>query len=95
LILCNALSVTENYEENAVSIYPNPFSISATLNFDMPLENTSKLIHNLNGQLVKQLNGISGKSIVIFSDNLTNGAYFIFVKQDNTNFTVEKIIINR
>lgn len=77
---------------NAV-LFPNPFSVSAILEFSLPIINTKAIIYNITGQEVKRIENISGKTLVIQRDHLPNGTYFLQLVKDNRTILAKKLII--
>lgn len=78
---------------NNISIYPNPFSFSTTLQSDNLFQNVNLTVYNTYGQIVKQINNLSGKTIVFQRDNLTRGLYLLQLTQDNKVITTDKLVI--
>ena len=76
-----------------ISIYPNPFSSSTTLHFDNLLDDANISVYNYNGQMVKQLENVSGQTAVLLRDDLTSGVYYVFINQNNSTLAIEKIVI--
>jgi hypothetical protein len=89
----NGLSNVENTSENVVSVIPNPFTNATTLQVNDNLKDATLTIYNLNGQILKQVNTISGNLISISRDNLPSGLYFITLTEENKTIAVEKLII--
>jgi hypothetical protein len=87
---CSALSIVENnYENNKISIYPNP--ANEILNISLANQINSKqqvLIFNAIGQLYKKLELKQSQAINI--SDLPNGLYFI--KISNYSNTTQKFI---
>lgn len=77
----------------AISIFPNPFSASATLLTSTILNNATLSVYNSIGQQVKQIRNISGQSFILPRDNLSIGVYFIQLEQDNKILAMEKLVI--
>ncbi len=91
-------STTSVRTENGVSslnavLFPNPFSVSAILEFSLPIINTKAVIYNIAGQEVKRIENISGKTLVIQRDHLPNGTYFLQLVKDNRTILSKKLII--
>jgi predicted GH43/DUF377 family glycosyl hydrolase len=78
---------------NAIAIFPNPFSTETILQTDNPLHNTTFTIYNIYGQAVKQINNISGQTFNFNRENLISGIYLIELTQDNKTITTTKLII--
>ena len=78
---------------NAIAIFPNPFSTETILQTDNPLHNATFTIYNIYGQTVKQINNISGQTFNFNRENLISGIYLIELTQDNKTITTTKLII--
>lgn len=64
----------ENY--NLLSIYPNPFSENAIMNFDNPKSEKYRLIIiDVTGKVVMEINEIYGNTVEIDGSNLSAGVY--------------------
>ena len=87
------VSIEDNEIENIpnseiiLSIYPNPFNPTATISFELNIENTENtglVVYNLKGQKVKQLINDSlpaGKySVVWNAEDKASGIYFVKIK---------------
>ncbi|MES2395468.1 MAG: T9SS type A sorting domain-containing protein, partial [Bacteroidota bacterium] len=77
-----------------VNIYPNPFSISSTIEIKGN-SGTGKMdlvIYGLLGQEVKRIKNIKGKTATIDRVNLPDGAYFYKLLQDNKQIATGKFI---
>ncbi|HVA97320.1 MAG TPA: T9SS type A sorting domain-containing protein [Bacteroidia bacterium] len=74
-------------------IYPNPFSSSTTLQTNMFFKDATLIIYNSCGQTVKEIDNLSGQTIIFNRNNLPSGLYFLRVTQDNKIFTTDKLII--
>jgi len=79
--------------ENSIFIYPNPFSIKTTLWTSSQLKNATLTVINVFGQIVAQMENISGQTIVINRDHLANGLYFVLLTEDSKQIEMKKIII--
>ena len=79
-------------------VFPNPVAESFTVEFALN-ENTGLdiSIWDINGKIVKELytgKGLQGNNIFSFSkSNLTNGTYFLIIKNNFNTIKNEKIII--
>ena len=85
--------INENNMRNYISVYPNPFNSSTTIQFNSTINNGELNIFNLYGQKIKTINNITGNKIKIDRDNLPSGIYFIRLTQDNKTITTDKLII--
>ena len=90
---CPPIGIEENFVKDAVNVYPNPFSCSTTLLTDNLIKNATLTVYNLQGQAVKEINNISGQTIILFRDNLASGLYFIRLTQDNKVIATDKLVI--
>ena len=91
---CNLIEgVNEINSENKVNCYPNPFSTQTTLQTNKFLNDAILIVYNSLGQQVKQINNISGHTIIFYRDNLPSGLYFMCLTQDNKIITTEKLVI--
>lgn len=92
---CTGLkSIEETYYQNALNIFPNPFSNQTNIQSSILLENAHLTIFNLTGQPVKEVYNISGDNITLLRENLCNGIYFIRLTQNNRIIATSKIIVN-
>ena len=84
-----------NTIERGINIYPNPFSSSTIIQTQANtiLKDACLTVYNSFGQQVKQLKNISGQTIILQRDDLSNGLYYINLTQDNKTITTEKLII--
>lgn len=57
-------------------LYPNPFNQSAVLDFDNSSDNSSLVIYNIHGDIVRTVEGIRDNKIIIERKGLNNGLYF-------------------
>jgi hypothetical protein len=81
------------FADDKVSVYPNPFSSSATLQLQQHIDNASLTIYNAKGNKIKIINNISGNQLKIDRGNLSQGLYFYDLKQDSKNISTGKFII--
>lgn len=82
-------SVNQLSASQQLLIYPNPFNSSATILFDSEVINAELNIYNLQGQIVRSVNNISGNKIEIERGNLERGNYFIRLTQDGKTIATE------
>jgi hypothetical protein len=87
------IGMNENLNKNKLSISPNPFISSTTIQTIVPLHHANLTLYNSNGQIVNQINNISGQSISISRDELPGGLYYISLTDENKIRVVEKLII--
>jgi hypothetical protein len=79
--------------QNSISIFPNPLKIETTIYANTVLKNATLIIYNSLGQIAKQLNNISGESILIKRDNLPAGLYVVQLIQDQKTFSSNKYLV--
>lgn len=80
-------------EKNTVFIYPNPFKVSATMQFQEATDDAEINISDMYGRGLKTLNNISGNNVKVDRGNLSYGIYFYELKQDGKNIYSGKLII--
>ncbi len=88
------VGVEEEMNEQ-VKLSPNPFSFSATnaaLNFSRQVNNSSIIIYNSLGQVVKRIGHISGKTVEL-NFNLNNGLYLMSITEADKTY-LEKLLVN-
>ena len=85
--------VEQNHLNNLINIYPNPFSTQTTLQTDNLFKNATVSVENYLGQVVKQINNISGQTVTLFRDNLPCGLYFVRLTQDRKVISIGKLVI--
>ena len=88
----NNVSSNENSDKQ-ITIFPNPFISSTTIQTKSNLKNATLTIYNSYGKALKQMKNISGQTIGLLRNNLTSGIYFIRLTDENEIIGVEKLII--
>jgi hypothetical protein len=91
--ICSTTGIDENKTEKGVIIFPNPFSSSTTIETDNIFKDATLIVYNLQGQQVKLIKNISGKTVTLHRDYLPMGLYFIHLIQDNKTIKTDKLII--
>ena len=89
----SSAGINENADEKFLSIFPNPFISSSTIQTKGNLKNASLTIYNSNGQTLKQIKNISGQTVSLTRDNLPSGLYFMKLTEENKIIALEKLII--
>lgn len=92
---CNIFStgIEQPDKSLATSIFPNPFSDKAVLQFNRFVNDASLEVYNSKGQQVKKVVNVSGNKVDLYRDNLSPGLYFMVLSfPDNTVFTGKLII---
>lgn len=91
------MSITENSNTLFTSsIYPNPFSGSATLLIDADmskLEAASLRIYDLSGKMVMDFGRITSNKVQIEQQNLSKGSYFYQITGNNELISQGKFIV--
>jgi len=82
-----------NMSSNEITVFPNPFSFEAVVQFDRPTANATLMIYNCFGQTVKQINSLNDRSVIIYREDLPSGMYFLRLIQDGHLIAVKKLII--
>lgn len=90
---CGLQSVNEVEVNGSISIFPNPFSTQTTLQTDNFLDDGTLTVYNSFGQTVKQINNLSGQTIIFHRENLPSGIYFIRLMQDHKIIATDKLLI--
>ena len=88
-----SVDVNNHNLEYYVAVYPNPFSLTSTLETNLNMRDATLIIYNSLGLQVNILKNISGQKITLKRDNLSCGFYFLQLIQDNMILTTEKIVI--
>ncbi len=92
--LCYGAAVGLNdIEMEIIRIYPNPFSTQTNLQINKELQFATIIVYNAFEYQVKQINNITGQSVIIPRDNLPDGLYFIKLTQENKIIDIKKIVI--
>ncbi len=73
-------------------IYPNPFTLQATIAFAEEQRNTTIKIIDVIGEKIKTIN-FSGKQLMIEKGEMTEGIYFVQVIDEKKNSINKKIVI--
>jgi hypothetical protein len=81
-------------ETPAVTIYPNPFSTTATLTMRNIHPNNATLeIYNVLGQDVKTINSINSNDVTIEKGDMQSGIYFYHLLNNGSVITTGKFIV--
>lgn len=89
----NNLDTIEYSDKKLYSIFPNPFETTTTIQTYCNLKNATLNMYNSYGQIVKQVNNLSGHTISFSRDALSSGLYFIKLTEENKVIVKEKILI--
>lgn len=85
--------VNEIDADHSITIFPNPFSKETTLSAGRNLKNATLNIYNAFGQMVKQLDNLSGEAIILHREHLPNGLYIVCLTEGNNPLTTGKLIL--
>lgn len=87
------LGIEKLSESISFSVYPNPFSSQATLHTDYLMQDATLTIVNCYGQTVEQITNISGNTITLSRENLSNGLYFIRLTETDKTIATDRLVI--
>lgn len=68
---------------NTVSIFPNPIHDQVTVNVDGKTESYYFNIYNIQGKLVRSVQGTTGSTLQINTQNLSHGMYFYKIEMNS------------
>jgi hypothetical protein len=94
-ILCQLLSTPNPFvEETEVTIFPNPFTTTATLEFD----NFDGVEHqitvsDISGKVVQQYTNITSNTVQLNRTGLRNGFYLVHIENKSGHIGTQKIIV--
>jgi hypothetical protein len=75
-------------------LYPNPADLHTTFEFhNSTQEHYTLTLHNTQGQLLRMITNITSNKIIIDTDDLTNGMYFIQLRSDSQTQYTGKLTI--
>jgi uncharacterized delta-60 repeat protein len=80
---------------NEFTIYPNPFSDVATLQTSTSLKNATINIIDVHCRIVKIMKHVFGKNVLISSDKLSSGVYFVTIFENNKLFAKSKFVVTQ
>ncbi len=83
-----------NMNSFALNIYPNPFSDETSFYTTESLKDARLIVYNSYGQVVKQVNNITGRKFTFQRENLSNGMYAIKFIQNGKVIATNKLVIN-
>ncbi|HYV90865.1 MAG TPA: kelch repeat-containing protein [Chitinophagales bacterium] len=93
--LCRETSVAEILNnKNKLSIYPNPFYTSCTIQISSQFANSELKIYNSFGSLIRREKIFRQTSYYLYRNELTNGIYFVQLINDKENIVSAKLIID-
>ncbi len=77
----------------SITVMPNPFSTIAVIKISERLASGVLTVYNSLGQPVKQMENLSGQTIILHREGLPNGLYFVRIIQGGKQVVSEKIMI--
>ncbi|MDP2723164.1 MAG: T9SS type A sorting domain-containing protein [Bacteroidales bacterium] len=92
--IVNTVGIDLIDSQQIVSVYPNPFSLSALIKLNYSGSHTYEFqLLNITGQKVRSINHIKSGSVVLARENLPSGLYFYRLFEANAPVATGKIII--
>jgi uncharacterized delta-60 repeat protein len=92
----NNPTINVNYVESNLlnlSIYPNPFKTTTTIEFGTTVDNAELSIYSIFGQKLKTITNISDSKIHLNREELASGIYIISLTQNKKMIATEQIVI--
>ncbi len=86
--------INENYWQNRLQIYPNPFSTSTQISFDKTYQTLDLSLIDLQGKIIQQKSYHDCNKITLDRAGIANGFYFLRVSLDGKFVETKKVIIN-
>ena len=77
-----------------IRVFPNPASLATTLQSDENLDNASLIVYNAFGQIVQEVNSISGRTVTLSLEKLANGPYFIHLREENKTSVCRIVVLH-
>jgi len=90
--ICTGIAESILINEEII-ITPNPFTTQTTLSATHALHNATLCVFNFQGQLVTEINNISGYSTTFYCDMFPSGLYYFRLIQDNKIIAANKLIL--
>lgn len=87
------LNSTEQDSSTTLNIFPNPFSTQTSVYINKTLKDAKLTIASMNGQILSEISGISGKVFLINRSGLPAGMYLVKLLENDNNIFSEKILI--
>lgn len=93
---CGMIGISENTEEQAINIYPNPSDHYVNIRYSLLLTRYSLLIYDCFGRKMDEINIPAGQGeSQIDVSQYANGIYIAIVKSDSGSFAKQKFVIAR
>ena len=88
------LGTDDNVISNSeITFSPNPLVNELTISSDSFLQNAAFKLYNMQGQLVREINNLSGNKITLSRENLSSGMYFIQLFENNKLIKSNKMLV--
>lgn len=87
-----SVGIEETQEQNAITLYPNPFSSQTTISFTTEQKNCKIKKVDILGKEVKTIY-FNGKELMIEKEEMKEGIYFVQIIDEKNNIVNKKIII--
>ncbi|WP_309641634.1 T9SS type A sorting domain-containing protein [Flavobacterium sp.] len=88
------LNTDDNVISNSViTFFPNPLVNELTISSDTFLTNAAFKLYNMQGQLVREIDNLSGNKISVNRENLSSGMYFIQLFENNKLIKSDKMLV--
>jgi hypothetical protein len=69
--------------EFQLSVFPNPFQTLASIRWSNDVENGTLILHNMQGQVIREERNIRGRAVDLNDLNLASGVYVFSLLQNN------------
>jgi Secretion system C-terminal sorting domain len=84
----------EQLSNQKITFSPNPFTTELIIQSEIAFSDSTFKMYNAVGQLVREMNNQSGKSIVLNRENLNSGLYFFQLFEKGKLVTSAKIMVD-
>ncbi len=94
---CNIINKSSYLGSEIIKMntFPNPFRNELTISFSTNIHNAKLSLFNSRGQIFREMNSITGNSVVIERNELSSGFYWIKLEDKFSNiFGIQKILID-
>ena len=79
--------------DNGIKIFPNPFSVSATVQIEknIPARNGMIVLFDLTGRELRRI-AITGNRIILYRNNISSGTYLLKIESEEIQKTFRIVI---
>lgn len=81
-----------SYDNDKISVYPNPASTSLTVNLSNVTGEVTVELYNMIGEKVKSVGGIKNDKVMISRDGLKNGVYMLNVRANGKLYSKRVVL---